>query len=88
MISARVKIRDLDVDFSTRIKFNTALAVMEVDLSNVTFANPGIVRQFYDEVDQQMEKAGGQGNRVKDLCGEEAGEEVVVPGGHFAFEAQ
>ena len=29
-----------------------------------------------------------QGNRVKDLCGEEAGEEVVVPGGHFAFEAQ
>ena len=29
-----------------------------------------------------------QGNRVKDLCGEEACEEVVVPGGGFSPEAQ
>ena len=29
-----------------------------------------------------------QGNRVKDSCGEKACEEVVVPGGGFAFEAE
>jgi branched-chain amino acid transport system ATP-binding protein len=48
------------IDFSTRIKFNAALEVMEVDLSNVTFADREIVRRFYDEVDRQMEKAGGR----------------------------
>ena len=30
----------------------------------------------------------GQGNRVKESCGEEACEEVVVPGGGLASEAQ
>jgi len=29
-----------------------------------------------------------QGNRVKELCGEEACEEVVVPGGGFSPEAE
>jgi hypothetical protein len=29
-----------------------------------------------------------QGNRVKELCGDEACEEVVVPGGGFALEAE
>jgi hypothetical protein len=29
-----------------------------------------------------------QGNRVKESCGEEACEEVVVPGGGLASEAQ
>ena len=48
------------VDFSTRIHFNTALEVMEIDLSNVHFANRAIVRQFYDEVDRQMATAGGR----------------------------
>ena len=30
----------------------------------------------------------GQGNRVKESCGEEACEEVVVPGGGFAPKAE
>ena len=30
----------------------------------------------------------GQGNRVKKLCGDEACEEVVIPGGNFAAEAE
>jgi hypothetical protein len=29
-----------------------------------------------------------QGNRVKKLCGDEACEEVVVPGGDFAAESE
>jgi hypothetical protein len=34
-----------------------------------------------------MNAYGAQGNRVKKSSGEEACEEVVVPGGDFAFEA-
>jgi hypothetical protein len=30
----------------------------------------------------------GQGNRVKKLCGDEACEEVVIPGGDFAAESE
>ena len=30
----------------------------------------------------------GQGNRVKELCGEQAGEEVVIPAGGLALEPQ
>ena len=30
----------------------------------------------------------GQGNRVKELCGDEACEEVVIPGGDFAAESE
>ncbi len=48
------------VDFASRIKFNPALEVMEVDLSHVVFANKELVRQFYDEVDRQMERTGGR----------------------------
>ena len=48
------------VDFASRIKFNPALEVMEIDLSHVVFVNRDLVRQFYDEVDRQMEKAGGR----------------------------
>ena len=29
-----------------------------------------------------------QGNRVKELCGDEACEEVVIPGGDFAAESE
>ena len=29
-----------------------------------------------------------QGNRVKELCGDEAREEVVIPGGDFAAESE
>jgi len=30
----------------------------------------------------------GQGNRVKNLCSDEASEEVVIPGGDFAAESE
>jgi len=48
------------IDFASRIKFNSALEVMEIDLSQVLFANNEIVQQFYDEVDRQMAVAGGR----------------------------
>jgi branched-chain amino acid transport system ATP-binding protein len=50
----------LTVDFASRIKFNPVLEVMEIDLSHVVFANRELVRQFYDEVDRQIAKAGGR----------------------------
>ena len=34
------------------------------------------------------EKVYSQGNRVKRLCGDEACEEVVIPGGDFAAESE
>jgi ABC-type multidrug transport system fused ATPase/permease subunit len=48
------------IDFASRIKFNSVLQFMEVDLSQVLFANKELVHQFYDEVDRQMAKAGGR----------------------------
>jgi branched-chain amino acid transport system ATP-binding protein len=48
------------IDFAKRITFNAALQVMEIDLSNVVFAHRDLVRQFYDEVDRQMERTGGR----------------------------
>ncbi len=48
------------IDFAGRISFNSALEVMEIDLGNVEFANREMVRQFYDEVDRQMERMGGR----------------------------
>ena len=48
------------IDFASRIKFNSVLQFMEVDLSHVVFANKELVREFYDEVDRQMATAGGR----------------------------
>jgi len=46
-------------DFSSRIKFNDSLQVMEVDFSHITFATSELVHKFYDEVDRQIEAIGG-----------------------------
>jgi len=41
-----------------------------------------------EDIGQGVTGQGGQGNRVKELCGDEACEEVVIPGGDFAAESE
>jgi hypothetical protein len=46
------------------------------------------IRVGYELIYDCPQQTPMQGNRVKKLCGDEACEEVVIPGGDFAAESE